>query len=70
MNPRLPMVSGGAAGQVLPAGPVRRGISTGQPPHADGRTVIVPLHRELATGTLASTLPQTLPGAAGLEALR
>jgi predicted RNA binding protein YcfA (HicA-like mRNA interferase family) len=26
--------------------------------HADGRTVIVPLHRELARGTLASILRQ------------
>ncbi len=31
--------------------------------HADGRTVIVPLHRELARGTLRSVLRQ-----AGLDA--
>lgn len=37
--------------------------------HSDGRTVIVPLHRELASGTLASVLRQAGLDAAALRAL-
>lgn len=37
---------------------------------ADGRVVIVPLHRELATGTFASILRQAGLSADEFEALR
>lgn len=37
--------------------------------HADGRTVIVPMHRELARGTLASILRQASLEAAQLREL-
>lgn len=61
MNPRLPRLSGDdvvrrlhRAGFELIS---QRG-SHRKLRHADGRTVIVPMHRELATGTLASILRQ------------
>jgi len=38
--------------------------------HADGRTVIVPVHRELATGTFASILRQAGLTAAEFEDFR
>jgi predicted RNA binding protein YcfA (HicA-like mRNA interferase family) len=38
--------------------------------HADGRTVIVPVHRELAIGTFASILRQAGLSAAEFEELR
>jgi predicted RNA binding protein YcfA (HicA-like mRNA interferase family) len=37
--------------------------------HPNGRTVIVPMHRELAPGTLASILRQAGLGTAELVAL-
>ena len=61
MSPKLPGVSGGDVVKAL----VRVGFSqvSQRGSHAklkadDGRTVIVPMHRELARGTLGSILRQ------------
>ena len=73
MSPRLPRVSGDEAVRVLQrAGfaPVSQRGSHHKLRHADGRTVIVPVHRELATGTFASILRQAGLNAADFEALR
>ena len=66
MSPSLPIVSGAAVVAAL----VKVGFSqvSQRGSHVklrnqDGRTVIVPLHRELARGTLAAILRQ-----AGLDA--
>lgn len=61
MSPRLPRLSGDEVARLLQrAGfvPVSQRGSHRKLRHADGRTAIVPIHRELATGTLASILRQ------------
>jgi predicted RNA binding protein YcfA (HicA-like mRNA interferase family) len=61
VSPSLPLVSGKAVIAALGrAGfaPVSGRGSHQKVRHPDGRTVIVPLHRELARGTLASILRQ------------
>lgn len=61
MNPALPVLSGRQMVRVLErAGfvPVGRRGSHVKLRSAEGRTVIVPLHPELARGTLASILRQ------------
>jgi len=73
VSPRLPRLSGDEVVRVLQRagfGPVSQRGSHRKLRHADGRTVIVPLHRELATGTLASILRQAGLSAADFEALR
>lgn len=73
MSPRLPRVSGDEVVRVLQrAGfdSVSQRGSHRKLRHADGRIVIVPLHRELATGTFASILRQTGLSTAEFEALR
>jgi predicted RNA binding protein YcfA (HicA-like mRNA interferase family) len=66
VNPRLPVASGAdvirALGQAGFSEISQRGSHV-KLRHADGRTAIVPLHRELAPGTLRSVLRQ-----AGLSA--
>jgi len=61
VNPQLPVVSGSEAVRALGtigfARVSRRGSHV-KLRNADGRTVIVPLHRELAPGTLRSILRQ------------
>jgi len=73
VSPRLPRLSGDEVAQaLLRAGFVavsQRG-SHGKLRHPDGRTAIVPIHRELAIGTLASILRQAGISAEELEALR
>lgn len=61
MSPRLPRLSGAEAVRALE----RAGFATVSQRgshrklrHADGRVAIVPMHRELASGTLASMLRQ------------
>ncbi|MBA3290861.1 MAG: type II toxin-antitoxin system HicA family toxin [Actinobacteria bacterium] len=61
MTPRLPVVSGAKTlGALRKAGfsQVGQRGSHAKLRHADGRTVIVPLHQELARGTLRSILRQ------------
>lgn len=61
MSPRLPVVSGSEVIRALTRigfGEVGQRGSHVKLRHADGRTVIVPLHRELAPGTLRSILRQ------------
>ena len=73
MSPRLPRLSGDEVVRVLQrAGfdAVSQRGSHRKLRHADGRTAIVPLHRELATGTFASLLRQAGLSAAEFEALR
>jgi predicted RNA binding protein YcfA (HicA-like mRNA interferase family) len=59
--PKLPVVSGADTGRALGRGGfgeiAQRGSHV-KMRHADGRTAIVPLHRELAPGTLRSILRQ------------
>lgn len=61
MNPRLPVVSGPdvvrALGKVGFSEISQRGSHV-KLRHSDGRTAIVPAHRELAPGTLRSVLRQ------------
>jgi predicted RNA binding protein YcfA (HicA-like mRNA interferase family) len=62
LNPGLPVVSGERAARALErAGFVRAGGrgSHVKLRHPDGRIAIVPLHRELALGTLRSILRQS-----------
>ena len=73
MSPRLPRVSGDEVVRVLQragSDPVSQRGSHRKLRHPDGRIVIVPLHRELATGTLASILRQAGLSAGDFEALR
>lgn len=61
MSPRLPVVSGSEVVRALGKvgfGEVSQRGSHRKLRHADGRTAIVPLHRELAPGTLRSILRQ------------
>ena len=61
MSPALPVVSGAETVKALNrAGFIQAGQrgSHVKLRHADGRTVIVPLHSELARGTLRSVLRQ------------
>jgi predicted RNA binding protein YcfA (HicA-like mRNA interferase family) len=58
---RLPAISGADAARALEQLGFARVSQRGSHVklrHADGRTVIVPLHRELARGTLGSILRQ------------
>jgi predicted RNA binding protein YcfA (HicA-like mRNA interferase family) len=61
VSPALPLLSGAAVVQALHRAGFES-VSTRGSHHklrnADGRTVIVPLHRELARGTLRSILRQ------------
>ena len=73
MSPRLPRVSGEEVIRVLQrAGfvPVSQRGSHRKLRHADGRLAIVPVHRELATGTFASILRQAGLSPDDFEALR
>ena len=66
MSPALPVVSGMEAARALEHVGFVRVAQRGSHlklRHPDGRTVILPMHRELARGTLRSILRQ-----AGLEA--
>ncbi len=61
MSPQLPVVSGSEAVRALGTIGFARVSQRGSHVklrNADGRTVIVPLHRELAPGTLRSILRQ------------
>jgi len=61
VNPQLPVVSGSEAVRALGTigfAQVSQRGSHVKLRNADGRTVIVPLHRELAPGTLRSILRQ------------
>lgn len=61
MSPRLPVVSGSEAIAALGKGgfaPVSQRGSHVKLRNEAGRTAIVPLHRELAPGTLRSVLRQ------------
>jgi predicted RNA binding protein YcfA (HicA-like mRNA interferase family) len=61
VSPRLPVASGSDVIRSLGKvgfGEVGQRGSHVKLRHADGRTVIVPLHRELAPGTLRSILRQ------------
>jgi predicted RNA binding protein YcfA (HicA-like mRNA interferase family) len=71
-SPKLPSVSGSTVVRALErAGFVFRSQkgSHRKLRHADGRTVIVPMHRELAPGTLRSILKQAGLSAAELRDL-
>jgi predicted RNA binding protein YcfA (HicA-like mRNA interferase family) len=62
VSPRLPRISGEDAAQALERAGFRRVSQRGS--HLklrsnEGRVVIVPLHRELATGTLRSIIRQS-----------
>ena len=62
MSPRLPRISGDEATRALERAGFRRVSQRGS--HLkfrtdDGRVVIIPLHRELATGTLRSIIRQS-----------
>jgi len=66
VSPALPVVSGTDAIRILGKVGFERTSQRGshiKPRHTNGRVVIVPLHRELARGTLRSVLRQ-----AGLSA--
>ena len=73
MSPRLPRLSGAEVRTALQragfAQVSQRG-SHAKLRHPDGRVVIVPMHRELATGTLASILRQARLSADELRELR
>ncbi len=73
MSPRLPRLSGtevrAALKRAEPTQVSQRG-SHAKLCHRDGRVVIVPMHRELATGTLASILRQARLSADELQELR
>ena len=61
MSPRLPVVSGSDVIRALTRvgfGEVSQRGGHVKLRHGNGRTVIVPLHRELAPGTLRSILRQ------------
>lgn len=61
MSPRLPVVAGADVVRVLGRAGFAQISQRGSHVklrHADGRTAIVPLHRELAPGTLRSVLRQ------------
>ncbi|MDP9388598.1 MAG: type II toxin-antitoxin system HicA family toxin [Actinomycetota bacterium] len=73
MSPRLPRLSGAAVVRALERADFEQVSQRGSHVklrHADGRVVIVPLHRELATGTLASILRQSGLSPDDLDALR
>jgi len=62
VSPRLPRISGEDAAQALERARFRRVSQRGS--HLklrsdDGRVVIIPLHRELAAGTLRSIIRQS-----------
>lgn len=62
MSPRLPMLSGREVVTALKRAefvPVSQRGSHLKLRHPDGRTVIVPMHHELALGTLSSILRQS-----------
>lgn len=62
MSPALPVVSGTKVVAALTKGgfgEVSQRGSHVKLRHADGRVVIVPIHRELATGTLRSIIRQS-----------
>ena len=73
MSPRFPRISGDEAARALERAGFRRTSQRGS--HLklrsdDGRVVIVPMHRELATGTLRSIIRQSrLSGEEFLEHL-
>lgn len=73
MSPRLPRLSGAEVVRALEragfAVVSQRG-SHRKLRHPDGRVVIVPMHRELASGTLASILRQAGLSPSELEELR
>jgi predicted RNA binding protein YcfA (HicA-like mRNA interferase family) len=73
VSPRLPRLSGAEVVRALErvgfAVVSQRG-SHRKLRHPDGRVVIVPMHRELASGTLASILRQAGLSPAELEELR
>jgi len=61
VSPDLPRISGEQAVKALERAGFARRSQRGSHQklrHADGRTVIVPMHRELAVGTLRSILRQ------------
>ncbi|MDL5159027.1 type II toxin-antitoxin system HicA family toxin [Actinomycetospora termitidis] len=61
MSPTLPQVSGKEVVRALTAAGFEERSTRGSHlklRHPDGRVVIVPLHREIARGTLASVLRQ------------
>lgn len=61
MTPAVPVVSGAEVARALGKAGFERVGQRGSHVklrHADGRTVIVPMHRELARGTLRSILRQ------------
>ncbi len=73
MSPRLPRLSGAEVRTALQrAGfcQVSQRGSHAKLRHPDGRLVIIPMHRELATGTLASILRQAGLSADELQELR
>lgn len=73
MSPRLPVVSGREVIEALGRsgfGKVSQKGSHVKLRREDGRTVIVPLHRELAPGTLRSVLRQAALSVGEFEALR
>ena len=72
MSPSLPQVSGREAVHALEAAGFEHTSTKGSHAklrHPDGRVVIVPLHRTLARGTLASILRQAGLSAAQLRDL-
>lgn len=73
MSPRLPRLSGAEVRTALQRGGFNQVSQRGSHAklrHADGRVVIVPMHKELATGTLASILRQAGLNADELQELR
>lgn len=73
MSPRLPRLSGAEVVRALQRAGFARVSQRGSHAklrHDDGRMAIVPLHRELATGTLASILRQAHLSPEQLEDLR
>lgn len=61
MSPRIPVVSGTEAVRALGRAGFDQVSQRGSHVklrHSDGRTAIIPLHRELAPGTLRSILRQ------------
>ena len=73
MSPRLPRVSGEEVVGVLRRAGIDQVSQRGshrKMRHADGRTAIVPVHRELATGTFASILRQARLSVDEFESLR
>ncbi len=73
MSPRLPRLSGAEVRTALQCGGFNQVSQRGSHAklrHDDGRVVIVPMHKELATGTLASILRQAGLNADELQELR